>query len=182
MDRLDEDIETTVHSLLFILKQLGGRADFHKVFKIMYFADQKHLTKFGASISNDKYIAMQNGPVPSMTYDILKALRGEGLLVGLKDRFTPYFNLIKSYTVEAKLEPELENLSESEISAIRESIHENKNLNFEKLTEKSHDYAWKKAMRDGEIDLIDIAEAGGASKDMVKYIQNHLENLHAAFE
>lgn len=182
MDKFNENIETTVHSLLYILKMLGGQADFHKVFKIMYFADQKHLIKYGVPISNDKYIAMNNGPVPSMIYDILKALRGEGLLVEFKEKFEPFFGLKNSFTVSASQEPELDNLSESEISALLESINENKKLSFKKLTEKSHDSAWERAMSDGEIELIDIAKAGGADKDMVNYIKNHIENLHAELE
>jgi Protein of unknown function (DUF4065) len=45
----------------------------------MYFADHKHLSRYGSAITDDTYIAMANGPVPSMAYDILKSLRGEGL-------------------------------------------------------------------------------------------------------
>lgn len=182
MNTLHENVEANVHSVLYILHQLGGRADFHKVFKIMYFADQKHLRKYGTPIFNDKYIAMQNGPVPSMTYDILKALRGEGLLNEQKEKFTPYFDLINSFIVSAKQEPDLDNLSQSEILAINESIKENRALGFDKLTKKSHDEAWEKAIQDGEMELLEIAKAGGATPEMVHYISTHLENLHAELE
>lgn len=182
MNKLQEDIETTVHSLLLILKQLGGTADFHKVFKILYFADQKHLVKFGTPITSEKYIAMQNGPVPSVAYDILKALRGEGLLWSQRDSFSPYFSVENGFLVSAKVEPDLDNLSDSEVLTILESIKENKSKRFSSLTQKSHDDAWSKALRDGEMEVLDIAKAGGANKEMIKYIKLSQENQLANFE
>lgn len=182
MYSIKESIDLTVHLLLYILKQLGGTGDFHKVFKIMYFADQKHLVKYGSPISHDKYIAMQNGPVPSMAYDILKALRGEGLLAPLSEQFSPFFNLQNSFTVQALSEPDLESFSQSEIEVINSAIEENNKLGFKKLTDKSHDYAWKRALKDFEIAIVDIAKAGGANTDMIKYINTHLENQLAEFE
>lgn len=176
---LNDSIETTVHSVLHILKELGGKADFHKVFKIMYFADQKHLVRYGTSVSTDTYIAMGNGPVPSMTYDILKALRGEGLLSDKKADFEPYFELENRYIVSAKINPDLDNLSETELKVLDEAISENEGLDFNKLTKKSHDAAWNSALRDGEINTLDIAKSGGADKDMLQYIGIHLENMHA---
>ncbi len=182
MYSLKESIEVTVHLLLYILKQLGGNGDFHKIFKIMYFADQKHLAKYGSPISHDKYIAMQNGPVPSMAYDILKALRGEGLMAPLSGQFSPFFNLQNSFTIQALSEPDFESFSQSEIEVINSAIEENKKLGFKKLTDKSHDSAWKKAMKDFEIDIVDIAKAGGANSEMIKYINTHIENQLAVFE
>ena len=35
--------EKIINSMLFILNNLGGQSDLHKIFKILYFADQKHL-------------------------------------------------------------------------------------------------------------------------------------------
>lgn len=168
--------------MLYILKQMSGCADFHKLFKILYFADQYHLVKFGSSITHDTYIAMQNGPVPSVAYDILKALRGEGLLQNQKEVFEPYFKVSGRIGIEALASPDMENLSETEVEAIDQSIKTNKTLSFKQLTHKSHDKAWEKAYKHGEIDLIDMAKAGGASKDMIDYIQTQAENLYAKFE
>lgn len=182
MKNIDESIETTVDAMLFILKHLGGCADFHKVFKILYFADQSHLAKYGVAVTNDTYIAMNNGPVPSIAYDILKALRGEGLLLTQKEKFEPFFKVAGKYQIEAIKNPDLENLSNSELSALTYSIKENQNLSFATLTQKSHDQAWKKADRNSEIDPIEMAKAGGASPDMLNYIQTQIENHYAEFE
>ena len=64
----------------------------HKLCKILYFADQRHLSLYGRSITGDTYIAMQYGPVPSNVDDILKAVRGDSFFSGyieeLKDKLT----------------------------------------------------------------------------------------------
>ena len=182
MNTAEEKITITVNTLLYIIQKLDGIGDFHKVFKILYFADQKHLAKYGSPISEDTYIAMTNGPVPSMAYDILKSLRGQGLLATHKAQFSPYFELQKSFIVKAKMRPDLDYLSESEMQCLDESIEENRSLGFLELTEKSHDAAWNNALTDGEIDLLDIAAAGGAQHEMIEYIKENLENQFAAFE
>lgn len=55
----------------YVLNTLG-KAQFHELFKILYFADQEHIKIYGRPITGDKYIAMKYGPVPSFLYDILK--------------------------------------------------------------------------------------------------------------
>ncbi len=179
---INEKISTTINALLLVLDRLGGRGDFHKLFKILYFADQKHLLKYGTPITGDNYIAMTNGPVPSMTYDILKALRGQGLLETYKNKFDVYFNLLSKYEVEPNSSPDLTELSESEIQCINDSVAENKDLNFDDLSEKSHDCAWQKAEQDGEISIQDIALAGGANQELLNYINDTIENQRAVFE
>ena len=183
MNSPSEKIAITVNTLLYIIQKSCGICDFHKVFKILYFADQKHQSRYGCAITDDTYIAMANGPVPSMAYDILKSLRGEGLFTAQKDQFTPYFELqVNKHTVKAKKSPDLDYLSESEMRCIDESIEENSHLKFSDLTEKSHDKAWQKAVSNGEIDLLDVAKCGGAGNDMIEYIKESSENRLAAFE
>ncbi len=183
MNSPSEKIAITVNTLLYIIQKSGGICDFHKVFKILYFADQKHLSRYGCAITDDTYIAMANGPVPSMAYDILKSLRGEGLFTSQKDQFTPYFELqINKHTVTAKKSPDLDYLSESEMRCIDESIEENYHLKFSDLTEKSHDTALQNAVSNGEIDLLDVATCGGAGNDMIEYIKESSENRLAVFE
>lgn len=179
MNNLEDRISSSVHTILYILENLGGKGDFHKIFKVMYFADQKHLTRYGSLISDDQYIAMKNGPVPSMAYDILKALRGQGMHSDDKDKFSKFFKLIDSYNIEAIEKPDLDELSESAVNCLNESINENANFDFDGLTEKSHDTAWDETNRDCEIPIELIAKAGGANDAMVNYINSTLENQFA---
>ncbi len=176
MDVFEEKIEGTIHLLLYILKKLGGQSDIHKLFKILYFAEQKHLVKYGTTISQDHYHAMKNGPVPSIAYDIYKSVKDGGVT------YARYFSAVERFSIASIGEPDLDYLSESEIKCIDESVQENSNLSFNALTEKSHDEAWTSTPRDKEIGIVDIAKAGGADSHMVKYIQDHQLIQSAKFE
>ncbi|OJV14767.1 MAG: hypothetical protein BGO21_18925 [Dyadobacter sp. 50-39] len=176
MHALEEKTEGTIHLLLYILKKLGGRSDIHKLFKILYFAEQKHLVRYGAAISQDRYHAMKNGPVPSIAYDIYKSVKEGGAT------YARYFSPIDRFSIEAIAEPDLDFLSQSEIICLEESVLENKDLSFNDLTDKSHDEAWNLTARDKEISPVAIARAGGADSHMVKYIEDQLLIHSAKFE
>jgi uncharacterized phage-associated protein len=181
MNNLEDRISSSVHTILYILEKIGGKGDFHKIFKVMYFADQKHLTRYGSLITEDQYIAMKNGPVPSMAYDILKALRGQGLHSNDREKFNQYFKLIDNYNIESKIKPDHDELSDAAIKCLDESIIENQDFDFDKLTDKSHDSAWEVTTRDCEIQIVEIAKAGGANDALLNYINNSLENKYSTF-
>ncbi len=179
MYTVEEKRDITINTLLYILQQLGGVSDFHKVFKILYFADEKHLAKYGSAINPDSYVALTYGPVPSMAYEILKSLRSEGFMANLREEFTPYFRLINKHTLQAITPPDLDYLSDSEKACIDESIKENRHLAFAGRTEKSHDKAYDNADEYGNISLIEMAKLGGANEAMLHYIKESLENSKA---
>ncbi len=172
---LSDKVSVTVHSLLYILDKIEGGADFHKVFKILYFAERKHLSRYGSLITENEYVAMNNGPVPSMAYDILKSLRGSGLMVKYRDSFSPYFELTGEYHVKAKVKADLDEFSKSELLCLDESIEENLSKSFLTLTDESHDYAWSSANRNCEMSVFKIAKSGGANHEMIGYIKDTME-------
>ena len=54
----------------FALKE-GGEINYMKAGKLIYLADRIHLRTYGRTITNDTYVAMKNGSVPSKTKDII---------------------------------------------------------------------------------------------------------------
>lgn len=178
MPKFRVDIEKSIASTLLILEKLGGTCDFHKVFKILYFADQKHIAKYGRPVTGDGYIAMKNGPVPTNMYDILKAIKSDSLFNESAKEYKQYFD-VKFYFVSGKTRPDLDFLSETDIDCLLESISENKDLDFLKLTDKSHDFAYDGALRDDVISVTDIARAGGADETMIDYIELNIQNQRA---
>lgn len=169
------DLEKTLHSILFILEKTGGKCGFHKIFKILFFADQKHLVEYGRPVSGDRYIAMQDGPVPSVLYDIFKYLRGDSLFVALSaPNVGDFFEVVDHHYVIPKRHPDLEMLSETDIDALEASIAENAHLGFGFLSKKSHQSAWEKA-KDNEMNALEIARDGGADEEMLKYIRLNME-------
>ena len=52
------------------------RIDSHiTLFKLLFFADRYHLRMYGSTITRDKYVAMEMGPVPSMTKTLVNTPR-----------------------------------------------------------------------------------------------------------
>jgi len=177
MIRFQFNEDKAINSCLYILSKTGN-SDFHKLFKILYFAEQKHLVEYGRSITGDVFTAMPYGPVPSIIYNILKAVRDN---YGYKidpEVFNKYFSveLVGSlYYVGNIKKPCIECLSESEIESLDFSIEDNKNLTFTQLKDKSHDYAWENNIGN-DMPVLDIAYAGGAEEEMMKYITLLAEN------
>ena len=180
MQVFNVDKEKTLNAALLILNKLG-QADYHKVFKILYFAEQQHLKNFGQPLTGDSYLAMPYGPVPSLLYDIFKASENQS------STFAEALELSKAFTVTRKdsvpyvtpaRDANTDELSETNIEAILKSIDENGQLNFREITEKSHDSAWSRAEKSGETEMsyLDIAESAEATPEMLKYILLNAEN------
>jgi uncharacterized phage-associated protein len=156
--------EKAVSSLLFVINNLE-KADTHKTYKILYFADQKHLLKYGRPIFGDTYVKMKYGPVPSFVKNVV-----DENIEGLEEIVAKYHN----YFIKSLVEPNLDFLSESDLDCLRESLEENKNLDFPDLTEKSHDYAYNKAT--WNIDYLDMAKAVGADENLLNFISQQKVN------
>jgi uncharacterized phage-associated protein len=170
------DVDKAIEASLFVLNKVPS-CDFHKLFKILYFAESKHLAAYGRPITGDQYIAMANGPVPSSIYDILKIARGNHTFSIDRD-VAESFEIINGFYVSAKRQANLDFLSKTDVNYLMASINENALLTFPQLTEKSHDNAWSKANGNSEINIIDIAATAGANSEMLKYIQSNISNYH----
>jgi len=160
-----------LNSIVYIANRFQNRTvDLHKLSKVFYFAEKKHLVKYGSKLIDDEFIAMPNGPVPSAIYDLLRGLKSspDSYPIELKNAFS--FN---SYLLTSLINPDLDWLSESEIKCIEEAIEEIGYLNFSDLSDKSHDSAWKASSYSMKTE--NIAKAGGANEEMLAYIRNSQE-------
>jgi uncharacterized phage-associated protein len=167
MIRFNLNKEKAIASILYIaskLKNNGIEPDLHKIFKILYFAERKHLATYARPITGDNYIAMDNGPVPSSIYDILKYSQA-------KDSFQ-----LLGFYIEPKQQPDLDEFSDSDLKFIDESINKNQHLSFISLTKKSHGYAWNNVGKNGNMDYCDIAEEEGATSGVCDLIKLNSEN------
>ena len=66
-------IETSkiIEALHYILHKIKI-ADKIKIIKLIYLADKYHLVRYGRTITNDDYYAMEYGPVGSTVKDVLE--------------------------------------------------------------------------------------------------------------
>lgn len=164
------DKEKLIEVVLYIINTTKG-LDYYHIFKILYFAQQKHLCKWGSRIVADDFIAMEYGPVPTKLYSAVR--NNECYAEELIPLFTETIGFAgkdASNTLLAKRNPNMEYLSPADIESLDESIAENKGLSFGELKEKSHDSAWHATSSRGVISIGDIAKAGGANDGLVQYI------------
>ena len=173
------DKTKAIHAILYIANKLM-RSDFHKLFKILYFSDREHLITYGRTITGDRYIAMNDGPVPSNIYDIFKAVRGDGFY---KDdgTFSRYFSVSDWDIVRPKIKADTTELSRSDLHFIDECIEKYGNLSWDEIREKSHDYAYRSTTLNRPINFEDIILEAGGDDEYIAYLREHsiLSNLHA---
>ncbi len=67
------DYQKATQALNFFAIREGGQINKMKALKLVFLADRYHFRKYGRLITNDSYIAMKHGPVPSTTKDIAES-------------------------------------------------------------------------------------------------------------
>jgi uncharacterized phage-associated protein len=67
------DHEKATQILNFFASKAGGKINKMKALKLIFLADRYHLRKYGRLVSDDCYVAMKYGPVPSTIMDIAEA-------------------------------------------------------------------------------------------------------------
>ena len=151
--------EKSLQAVLYVANRLKRR-DFHKIFKVLYFADREHLAKYGRPITGDTYVAMEYGPVPSMIYDIFKGVRGDGYQWPQIGEFKKLFQIKNRYNVEPLQDADQYYLSNE-------------------IVEKSHAFAWSKTSLNDRMAIEDIMQESGADEEFITEIT---ENIRAEKE
>lgn len=162
--------------LLYIMQSFDDGVDYIKLFKILYFAQQDHLVRYGKVIVDDSFRALKHGPVPTYTYKALQIAEGKPL-AGDFDDFLRDIS-VKDKKVYTSAKPDLDYISGSNKKCLDASIEKYKDKDPYDLSDLSHDSAWREATeriiddpQKNFITLIDIARAGNASEPMVDYIR-----------
>ena len=63
--------EKIAHMAAYLIRKLGGKVSRLRLMKLLYLADRKSLEKYGYSISGDKFVSMDLGPVLSSAYSFM---------------------------------------------------------------------------------------------------------------
>ncbi len=104
-----------------------------RLLKFVFFADLYHINNYGRPILGDKYVAMDNGPVLSKLYDMLK-------------QSTDDYKIIDNKLIEPNRDANTDYLSKSDIEALDYTINQYSQYETFKLSALSHEYqAWKLA-------------------------------------
>ena len=127
------DKTKTLNAMLYVANRVQ-RKDFHKIFKVIYFADRQHLADWGRPITGDTYIAMDAGPVPSRLYDMLKIVRGDSYLPDTEG-LGKYFQVENWMYVRPLVDADLNKLSANEQEALSNAIEKYASLSYDEIKE-----------------------------------------------
>ena len=165
------DFDKTIQSALYVTEKIKAK-DFHKIFKILYFADRGHLTKYGRTITGETYIKMAMGPVPTNLYNIFKTIKNNKSFHG--KNMKEYFTVHNEYLVKPEKSPDLRYLSETDVSELDKSISEYGEMSLGILTATSHDLAWKYAKNNKEIAIENILREVGEDEEYISFISENI--------
>lgn len=184
MKTLDQ-IQKIKAVVLYILQHAGGGGmDYIHLFKVMYFSQQKHLTLYAMPLMADTFAAKKHGPVPTLTYKVMRGLEGKVDLNSkeLKDFADSLFITMQDGHPVVHIKDgffcDTDELSISNVKMLDLAINEYKDMNSFDLSDLSHDSAWLNAWtkteetgEDTKMTLYEIANAGGATKEMLNVIR-----------
>lgn len=164
--------------------------DLIKIHKYFYFSEKEHLKKYLRPIFGDTYIAMPEGPVPSLVYDILKWLRAgknpflQGVLEVVAKNATSSLKVYDGYLVAPLRKPDLKKFSKSEIEVMEKVFEEYHSYSSKGLSKLSHqEPAWITA-RNNSFNEMDFSEIIG-DKEAWEYIDQQNQDaqaFHASFQ
>lgn len=174
-----------IEIVLYILKMTGG-LDFYHVFKILYFAQKDFLANWGRRLIFDDFCALENGPVPTSLYDVVKGqdpYKSQGLLSLYNEVISKAGEDAPNFLIALR-DPDMDYISDAAREILDKAISTYAYMSFGTLKRESHDTAWKEAFEAGtgakKMSLASIAKASTDNSAMIDYI-NENEMLSGAF-
>lgn len=125
-----------------------------KAVKLLYLADRYHLFRYGRPVTGDRYIAMDLGPVPEDSFQLISRLiepaevndPGRELALQRLQVYSGFMHRYKYPVLRARTAPDLDVFSESEIEALDVTLKEFGSTTARTLVDLTHEHrAYKKA-------------------------------------
>lgn len=176
-------------TVLYVLGKMPEGVDYIHLFKTLYFAQQEHLVTYGMPLMEDTFKARKHGPVPSVTYKVMRKAEGKpvDMMQGLEDFCSAVDVRVvdghQTVYMKPDAECDMDELSQSNVRILDKWIENLRDVKAFELSDLSHDKAWKKAKSEAErtgeditMTMVDIAAAGGASLAMQNVIRERQLN------
>lgn len=162
------DKKKAVEAVVFVAAQMPGVGRFHAS-KALYFAELEHLRLFGRPIFGDRYVAMDNGPVPSFAYDILKgtvSVPDKPLIEGALAVDTRW----QHPRYKAARDADLSGFSRSDIDCLVNAIKHVRGKSFGSISDETHQHpAWINADLNGPMSYEDMLS--GVDEEVIETAQ-----------
>lgn len=130
-------------ALNFFARQAGGEINKMKALKLIFFADRYHLRQYGRPVTNDEYVAMNYGPVPSGCKDL--AEMSDFLGEHEKNYAERFLQPGQPYAYRSVADVERDVFSKSDIEALEFAWRNFGPYDQFRLAEITHEYPeWKR--------------------------------------
>ncbi len=165
--------EKALNVLLYVAGKLRRKGNLYWILKAIYFADKKHLQRYGRQIFQQDHMKLDWGNVPTYTYDIVSHVRGTKLQPHMPKNVKNRIKVDETNTVTPIEKPEMRYFSASELKCLNSAIDAVKSLDFEQLKNFSHrDPVFKKAKLKHYIPIEDIVATFSNAEELLEYIKN----------
>jgi hypothetical protein len=174
------DIRKAVAATGFLCELNGGRVDMLKVIKMLYIADRKALLSWHRPITGDAFWSLENGPIVSRIYDLIR-----GRICGPEmEIWRSFFNPGEDDTVSLREDARVDTkpLSRREKEALEEAYHRIQPLSIGQVIDYVHRFPeWKDPGKSSvPIDPRTIFYHENIGENAVKEIEEDLEVFQAA--
>lgn len=143
-----------------------------KLFKLLYFADREHLFRYARPILKDRYINMDQGPVPSGSYDLVKANTRRWPQPVL-DAFSKHIG-VRGMHIFLRVPAGADLLSKSDVSVLSEVIDKYGSRSADYLSGLSHRHkAWIESQRNRPIDYSLFFDDDPETQDMRELVEHN---------
>lgn len=161
----------TTQAAAYLLRRHKGRMSKGILIKLLYLADRELLAKRGQPLTGDQPVSMENGPVLSKTYDLMKG-------AALEDRayWEQYVSDARKGESEIMLKQQAgtDQLSKSELDTLEAIDHRFGKFSWKELVAFCHTLPeWKDPGKSSNLIFIEkVLEAIGKSKEEISEIEN----------
>lgn len=137
--RLTPKKEKILASVLYLIQEQPGITQY-EICKALFLADKRHLNTHGRPVTFDNYVAMLHGPVPSFAYNMMKPGFDFQTIFGRKA--APWNSFAEGnirHFEKPKIQEEMDDLSETDISALNIALEIIRALTFTQLRALTHE-------------------------------------------
>lgn len=183
LNKMNSDFKEkkTTQAAAQFLTRFGGRENYMKLLKLIYLVDREALLRWGRPVTFDYYVSMNNGPVLSMTYDLIS----NGKNPASESFWLKHISPPQNYEVLLTRDPGYEELSRAELSLIEEIYAKYGNKTVWQLVDIVHELPeWEDPQGSAiPIQIRDILKAGNKTEIEIAAIEKELsiERLSDSF-
>jgi len=175
------DIDKAIAAAAYLIQKAGGRYDVFVLLKTIAWAERNAIISHGRTITGDKLVSMDKGPVLSCIYDLIKGKE----LIAYPDALTKWKKHIserQAHLLRLKDNPEIGYLSVREMKILDDAFHTISKIPAFWLAEWTHQNfpEWEDPKGSSrEIDPVKILKTAKKSDNEIAEIEDEVSEINA---